>query len=72
MECYANNENELLACVFNAECFQTYVFGRHFMIKSDHKSLEQIYLHEESDPVCLQRMLLQLQDDDFAIKYHPG
>ena len=23
-------------------------------------------------PVCLQRMLLQLQDYDFTIKYHPG
>ena len=29
---YANNERELLACVFGAEHFQTYVFGRHFMI----------------------------------------
>ena len=23
-------------------------------------------------PVCLQRMLLRLQDYDFKIKYHPG
>ena len=36
---YANNESELLTCIFSAEHFQTYVFGRHFMIESDHKSL---------------------------------
>ena len=70
---YANNERELLACVFGAERFWTYVFGRHFMIESDHKSLEQISMKNLADaPVHLQRMLLQLQDYDFTIKYHPG
>ena len=38
---YANNERELLTCVFGAERFWTYVFSRHFTIESDHKSLEQ-------------------------------
>ena len=41
-QCYANNERELLACVFGAECFWTYVFGRHFTIESDHKSRDHI------------------------------
>ena len=45
---YANNERELLACVFGAERFRTYVFGRHFMIESDHKKT-RTDLHEESD-----------------------
>ena len=59
--------------VFGAECFWTYVFGRHFTIESDHKSLEQISMKNLADaPVRLQRMLLQLQDYDFTIKYHPG
>ena len=70
---YANNERELLTCVFGAERFQTYVFSRHFMIESDHKSLEQISMKNLADaPLHLQRMLLQLQDYDFTIKYHPG
>ena len=70
---YANNEQELLACVFGAERFRTYVFGRHFMIESDHKSLEQISMKNLADaPVRLQRMLLRLQDYDFTIKYRPG
>ena len=58
-QCYANNKWELLTCVFGAECFWTYVFGRHFTIESDHKSLEQISMKNLADtPVCLQRMLL--------------
>ena len=58
-QCYANNERELLAYVFSAECFRTYVFGRHFTIESDHKSLEQISMKNLADaPVHLQRMLL--------------
>ena len=62
---YANNERELLVCIFGAECFWTYVFG-------DHKSLEQISMKNLVDaPVCLQRMLHRLQDYDF-IKYCPG
>ena len=70
---YANNERELLACVFGAECFQTYVFGRHFTIESDHKSLEQISMKNLADvPVHVQKMLLRLQDYDFTIKYRPG
>ena len=70
---YANSERELLACVFGAERFWTYVFGRHFTIESDHKSLEQISMKNLADaPVCLQRMLLRLQDYDFTIKYRPG
>ena len=68
---YANNERELLACVFGAECFRTYVLGRHFTIESDHKSLEQISMKNLADAlVHLQRMLLRLQDYHFTIKYH--
>ena len=49
------------------------VFGRYFMIESDHKSLEQISMKNLTGAkVCLQRMLLRLQDYDFTIKYRPG
>ena len=34
-QCYGNNERELLTCIFSAECFRTYVFGRHSTIESD-------------------------------------
>ena len=70
---YANIEREMLACVFGAERFHTYVFGRSFRIKSDHKPLEQINLKNLADaPARLQRMLLRLQNYDVKITYRPG
>ena len=72
-QCYANIECEMLACVFRAEWFHTYVFGCTFTIESDHKPLEQIGIKNLADtPVNLQRMLLQLQNYDVTIKYWPG
>ena len=70
---YANIEREMLACVFGAERFHTYVFGCAFTIESDHKPLEQINLKNLADtPARLQRMLLRLQNYDITIKYRPG
>ena len=39
---YANIERELLACVFGADRFHTYIYGKQFKIESDHKPLEMI------------------------------
>ena len=70
---YANIECELLTCVFRAEWFHTYVFGHAFTIESDQKPLEQIKIKNLADtPVCLQRMLLQLQNYNVTIKNQPG
>ena len=70
---YANIVCELLACVFRAEHFHTYVFGQPFTIESDHKLLEQINLKNLANtPARLQRMLLRLQNYDLKIKYKPG
>ena len=70
---YANIECEMLACVFGAEWFHTYVFGRSFTIESDHKPLEQINLKRLADmPKRLQGMLLHLQNYDVKITYRPG
>ena len=70
---YANIEREMLACVFGAERFHTYVFDRSFTIESDHKPLEQINLKNLADtPARLQRMLLRLQNYDVKITHRPG
>ena len=65
----------------NGNCWQlslvlndsTHVFGRTFTVYTDHKPLEQIQRKTLADaPVCLQRMLLQLQGYDCTIMYRPG
>ena len=73
-ECrYANIEREMLATVFGAERFHTYVYGWAFMIESDHKPLESISRKNLADiPAQLQCMMLCLQGYNFTIHYHPG
>ena len=63
----------MLAAVFRAERFHTYVYGQSFTIKSDHKPLEFISRKTLADtPAQLQCMMLCLQGYNFTIHYHPG
>ena len=71
--CYANIEHEMLAVVFRAEWFRTYVYGRPFTIESDHKPLESITKKSLADTSTqLQCMLLCLQEYDYVLLYGPG
>ena len=77
---HASIERELLAVVFGCERFHTYVYGKPFVVETDHKPLEMI--HKKSlastppppppPPPRLRRMLLRLQHYDVIIKYRPG
>ena len=70
---YANIERELLAVVYGCEKFHTYLYGRQFVIESDHRPLEQIHKKNlDKAPPRLQRMLLRLQPYDCIIQYKPG
>ena len=63
----------MLAAVFGAERFHTYVYGRSFTIESDHKPLESISRKNLADtPAWLQCMMLCLQGYNFTIHYCPG
>ena len=67
---YANIERELLAIVFACQRFSTYLLGRSFVAKSDHKPLEMIAMKNLANaPPRLQRMLLELQRYNVTIKY---
>ena len=58
---YANIEREMLAFIFGAERFRTYVYGKSFTIEVDHKPLESISQKNLADtPAQLQHMLLHL------------
>ena len=70
---YTNIERELLASIFGCEKFHTYLYGRAFIIETDHKPLEMISLKNLiAAPARLQRMLLRLQQYDMTIMYRPG
>ena len=70
---YANIEREMLAVVVACEKFHSYLFGKRFIVESDHKPLEMIHFKNlTAAPPRLQRMLLRIQGYDFTIKYKPG
>ena len=58
---YSNIERELLAVVIVIEHLHHYVFGRQFMVHTDHAPLVNLFekcLNDTSP--CLQRLLLRL------------
>ncbi|XP_030855067.1 uncharacterized protein K02A2.6-like [Strongylocentrotus purpuratus] len=70
---YANIERELLAVVFGCERFHIFLYGKSFIVETDHKPLEIIqHKHLEAAPPRLQRMLLRLQPYKLTIVYKPG
>ena len=70
---YANIQREILAVVVACKKFHSYIFGKKFTVKSDHKPLELIHLKNlTAAPPRLQRMLLRIQGYDMTIKYKPG
>ena len=71
--CYANIKRELLAIMYGCEKFHTYLYGRIFIVETDHNPLEMISLKNLiTAPVRLQRMLLRLQQYDMVITHRPG
>ena len=70
---YANIKRELLAIIYGCEKFHTYLYGRTFIVETDHKPFEMISLKNlTAAPAQLQRMLLHLQQYDLIITYRPG
>lgn len=64
-------EKELLAVHFAITQFKPYIYGRHFVVKSDHKPL--IYLYNLKNPSSrLSRIRLDLEEYDFEIQYIRG
>lgn len=73
-ECnYSQIDKEALACVFFVRKFHQYLYGRRFILKSDHKPLISIFGPKRGLPVFaasrLQRYALFLSGYDFDIKY---
>lgn len=70
---YAQIEKELLAICFGVKKFHQFVYGRNFIIETDHQPLVTIVKKPLHDcPARLQRMLLSLQRYNFTLTYKPG
>jgi len=68
---YSAIEKELLAVVWATQYFRPYIYGRKFVINSDHKPLQ--WLHNLKEPNSkLQRWKIKLNEYDFDIKHISG
>lgn len=69
---YAMCEKEMLSCLNACEKWDSYIYGRHITVITDHKPL--VAIHKKSlnaAPKRLQRMLLRLQRYDYDLVWRP-
>ena len=70
---YSNIEREMLAIVYGIQRYHTYLYGKPFVVLTDHKPLVTITqkpLH--AAPARLQRMILKIQGYQYTVIYRPG
>ena len=65
---YCTTKRELLAIVYAVKKFRPYIFGRPFIIRTDHSSLQHLLNFKEAEGI-LARWITQLQEFDFKINY---
>ena len=68
---YAIGEKELMAIVFSMEHFKIYLYGREFIVRTDHRPLQ--WLKELDNPSTrLARWLIIVRQFDFKIEFIDG
>jgi RNase H-like domain found in reverse transcriptase/Reverse transcriptase (RNA-dependent DNA polymerase)/Integrase zinc binding domain len=68
---YSTIEKELLAVVWGCKYFRPYIFGRQFLILTDHKPLQWMFSLKEPNS-RLVRWRLKLEEFDYKIRYRKG
>lgn len=68
---YSTTEKELLAIVYALRFFRPYIYGRQFLIQTDHKPLQHLMSHR-NESSRLMRWATTIQDFDIQISYKPG
>jgi len=70
-QAYSASESEMLALVWAVKYFRCYLFGRKFVVRTDHSALT--YLRKFADQnTRLTRWCLKLAQLDFTIEHRPG
>ena len=70
---YLQTEKETLAVVYGSDRFNQYVYGRRYIIESDHKPLQSILQRNiDKAPPRIQRLLPRLQRYDIDLTFTPG
>nr|XP_012151327.1 PREDICTED: uncharacterized protein LOC105663898 [Megachile rotundata] len=68
---YSTIEKELLAILFVVEHFRPYLYGRQFMLITDHRPL--VWLHNVKNPASkIMRWRIRLNEYDYTVVYKPG
>ena len=68
---YSTIEKELLAIVWSTKHFRPYLYGRKFIIETDHKPLQ--WLFNVNDPGSrLLRWRLKLEEYEYEVQYKKG
>ena len=68
---YPTHDLELAAVVFVLMLWSHYLYGVHYEIFTDHRSLQYIFSHMDLN-LRQRRWLELLKDYDVTILYHPG
>jgi hypothetical protein len=70
-QAYSASELEMLALVWATKYFRCYLYGKKFLVRTDHSALS--FLHKFADNNSrLMRWSLRLADFDFEIEHIPG
>jgi transposase InsO family protein len=68
---YSASEAEMLALIWVTKHFRCYLYGRKFIVRTDHSALR--FLHQFSDNNArLMRWSLRLAEFDFTVEHKPG
>ena len=68
---YSTTRKELLALVWGTERFETFLYGRRFLVRTDHSALQ--WLRNFKNPRGqVARWLERLDDFDFEVEHRPG
>ena len=68
---YSSFEKELLGIVMAVEHWSSFLYGKKFIIYSDHKPLAWL-LNKKSSHPRLERWIIRLAISEFEIRYKPG